>query len=107
MSGEDLTTAQVAERLGIAKPTVTLWCRQGRFPNARHEETPFGSYWLIPASDLRDVEKPKPGRPPKPPGNGAKSGTIESQTKTTRRLDSSVKRAADQQMAGRKKGVKR
>ena len=71
MSGEDLTTAEVAERLGIAKPTVTLWCRQGRFPNARHEETPFGSYWLIPAKDLKNFQPPKMGRPAKPKANGA------------------------------------
>ncbi len=59
-----LTTAQVAERLNVARPTVKLWCRQGRFPNARLEEMPRGPVWQIPESDLTDFEPPKMGRPP-------------------------------------------
>ncbi|MDQ5837220.1 MAG: helix-turn-helix domain-containing protein [Acidobacteriota bacterium] len=58
-----LTTAQVAERLNVAQPTVKLWCRQGRFPNAKLEETPRGPVWQIPESDLADFEPPKMGRP--------------------------------------------
>ncbi|MCW5967575.1 MAG: helix-turn-helix domain-containing protein [Blastocatellales bacterium] len=66
MSNRDLTIAEAAERLNAADVTVRLWCRQGRFPNARTEETPFGGYWLIPESDLRKFKPPKMGRPPKP-----------------------------------------
>ncbi len=38
---------------------------------------------------------------------GEKPDTIESQTKTTRQLDRTVKRDADEEMAGKKKGGKR
>ena len=38
---------------------------------------------------------------------GEKRGTVASQTKTTRRLDQSVKRAADGRMAGEGKAVGR
>lgn len=63
---KDLTTEQVAERTGSAERTVRLWCKQGKFPNAYRQTTPFGSYWLIPETDLRTFEKPTQGRPPKP-----------------------------------------
>jgi hypothetical protein len=64
---ETLTTAQAAERLNVAQPTVKLWCRQGRFPNAKREETARGPVWQIPAADLKNFEPPKMGRPSKPP----------------------------------------
>jgi len=64
---KNLTTAQAAERLGVAQPTVKLWCRQGRFPNAAIEETARGPVWQIPETDLNNFEPPKMGRPPKPP----------------------------------------
>lgn len=38
---------------------------------------------------------------------GQKRGTLASQTKTTRRLDQSVKRDADKEMGGGKKGGKK
>jgi excisionase family DNA binding protein len=68
----DLTIQQAAERLGVGRSTVNLWCRQGRFPNARVEETPLGSYWLIPERDLVGFEPPKMGRPPKSEAVAAK-----------------------------------
>lgn len=74
---ETLTTAQVAERLNVAQPTVKLWCRQGKFPNAMLEQTARGPVWQIPAADLKDFTPPKMGRPPKPKANG--SGTPERQ----------------------------
>ncbi len=37
---------------------------------------------------------------------GEEGGTIESQTKTSREIDRSIKRAADGEMAGKKKGKK-
>jgi excisionase family DNA binding protein len=75
MSSE-LTAAQVAERLNVGRSTVNLWCRQGRFPGARVEESPVGDYWLIPESDLKNFEKPELGRPPKakPEQSGKKKG---------------------------------
>ncbi len=60
-----LTTSQVAQRLGIGKSTVTLYCRQGRFPNAVEEDTPRGKLWWIPESDITSFTPPQPGRPPK------------------------------------------
>jgi len=68
MSNE-LTAAQVAERLSVGRSTVNLWCRQGRFPGARVEASPVGDYWLIPESDLKGFERPKRGRTPKPKGS--------------------------------------
>jgi hypothetical protein len=40
-------------------------------------------------------------------GADRKPGTIASQTKTTKKLDASIKRAAEDQMASKKKGGKR
>ena len=62
---EKLTTAQVAERLDVSHPTVKLWCRQGKFPNASLEEETRGPVWRIPESDLETFVKPIAGRPPK------------------------------------------
>ena len=67
MDAKDLTTGQVAERVNASERTVRLWCKQGLFPNARTQETPFGDYWLIPESDLEGFKPPKMGRPRKPP----------------------------------------
>ena len=64
---ETLTTAQAAERLNVAQPTVKLWCRQGRFPNAAIEQTARGPVWQIPASDLKGFTPPQMGRPKKAP----------------------------------------
>ena len=61
-----LTTAEVAQRLGVAQVTVNVWCIQNRFPNASREETPRGPVWLIPENDLKGFEPPKMGRPRKP-----------------------------------------
>jgi hypothetical protein len=60
-----VTIKQAAEILGVPAPTVKLWCQQGRFPNARRQDTPRGPVWLIPAGDLEGFVPPKRGRPPK------------------------------------------
>jgi hypothetical protein len=60
-----LTTAEVGQRLGVAQVTVSVWCNQGKFPNAVREETPRGPVWMIPEGDLKGFERPKAGRPPK------------------------------------------
>jgi predicted site-specific integrase-resolvase len=66
MSGQELTTAQVAERLGVSAVTARLWCRRGLFPNAYEQQTPRGAVWMIPESDLKGFEPPKKtGRPRK------------------------------------------
>src|SRR3712207_668214 len=96
-----MTTTEAAERLGVSAPRVRQMVLRGQLPSAK-----FGRDLMIKESDLKLVEDRQPGRPPKPKTE-TKPGTIESQTKTTRRLDSSIKRDADQQMAGKKKGGKR
>jgi hypothetical protein len=68
---EKLTTSQAAARLDVAQPTVKLWCRQGKFPNAELLETPRGPVWQIPETDLKNFQPPKMGRPPTPKANGA------------------------------------
>lgn len=62
---KDLTSSQVAERLNVAHSTVRAWCNRGLFPSATRHETPAGSYWIIPDSDLKGFVRPEPGRPPK------------------------------------------
>jgi Helix-turn-helix domain len=126
---KELTTTEAATQLGVAVVTVRLWCKQGRFPGARSVETPRGPVWYIPENELRGVEPRKPG--PKPPAEttdrlnaafrkatesdgklsegtpaGQHRGTIASQTKTTRKLDATVKQAADRAMGGKEKGKK-
>jgi excisionase family DNA binding protein len=102
MKGEMLTTSQVAERLGVGRSTVNLWCRQGRFPNAEARKEVIGNVWYVPESDLADFTPPRMGRPATSNGRPTKPGTIEAQTKTTRRLSQLVKRDADRKMSGKK-----
>jgi excisionase family DNA binding protein len=59
-----LTTTEVAQRLGVGKSTVNLWCNQGKFPHAESVEESRGPVWLIPERDLVGFVKPTPGRPP-------------------------------------------
>ena len=59
-----LTVGQVAERLGVAKSTVTSWCRRGLFPHViKGPKTGKGAAWLIPEADLDGFERPRPGYP--------------------------------------------
>ncbi|HEX8502002.1 MAG TPA: helix-turn-helix domain-containing protein [Pyrinomonadaceae bacterium] len=102
-----LTTSQVAERLGVGRSTVNLWCRQGKFPNAEARQEVIGNVWYVPESDLADFTPPKMGRPAKLKGDAPGAGVIEAQTKTTRRLSQSVKQGAELKMGGgRKDGEK-
>ena len=48
MGDRRLTTAQVAARLNAKLSTVTLWCRQGRFPGAQRFSEGNRALWLIP-----------------------------------------------------------
>jgi len=72
MSTEELTTGEAAARLGESDRLVRLWCKQGRFPNARLVSHPRGDYWTIPAGDLKTFVKPKPGPVPKSKADGQK-----------------------------------
>lgn len=60
-----LTVREVAERIGAAIPTVTLWCRSGKLDGARQESSPYGDYWLIPEKSLEGVTVRGRGRPAK------------------------------------------
>jgi Helix-turn-helix domain len=62
---KEMTSKQVAERLDVAHSTVRAWCNKGLFPNATRHETPAGSYWTIPESDLKGFKQPQAGRPSK------------------------------------------
>jgi excisionase family DNA binding protein len=56
-----LSVSDVADKLKVDETTVRLWCRQGRFPNARQ----IGRGWIIPVSDVEGFQRPEMGRPPK------------------------------------------
>jgi len=60
-----LTASQAAKKLGAAESSVRLWARQGKFPGAVREETPVGSYWMIPETALDGFKMGQPGRPSK------------------------------------------
>ena len=60
-----LTAKETAARIGAGESSVRLWASQGRFAGARQEETPFGSYWLIPETSLEGFANPGRGRPRK------------------------------------------
>ena len=60
-----LTASQAARKLGAAESSVRLWARQGKFRGAIREETPVGSYWMIPETALDGFKMGMPGRPPK------------------------------------------
>jgi len=53
-----LTTAQAAQRLGIAESTVKLLLREGRLKGEKH-----GRDWIIPADTLAGAVIHKRGRP--------------------------------------------
>ncbi len=80
---QKLTVRVAAERLGMAIPTVTLWCRAGKFPNAEQVDTPRGPVWYIPEADLAGAQPRGRGRPPKHPAD------------TTRELNTAFKKAAE------------
>lgn len=55
-----LTTAQVAERLGVHRTRVNVLIREGRLPAQQ-----FGRAYLIDEKDLALVSERTVGRPPK------------------------------------------
>jgi predicted DNA-binding transcriptional regulator AlpA len=63
-----LTVKQVSELTGASPSSIRVWLsnedeRKKRFPGAVKEESPIGSYWLIPESDVKGYENPGRGRP--------------------------------------------
>ena len=54
-----LTTAEVAERLGVHQTRVQVLIREGRLPAQK-----FGKMFLVNEKDLKLVADRKPGRPP-------------------------------------------
>lgn len=66
-----LTTKEVAERCGVAYPTVILWIKTGKL-EAVKEPNPRGDIWLIPESSLKSLNRGGKGRPRKAKKAGAK-----------------------------------
>jgi predicted site-specific integrase-resolvase len=63
-----LTVKEVSEKTGIAVSTISLYCRDGKFPHAKRNESPIGVFWQIPETDLALITPQKRGRPSKPKG---------------------------------------
>lgn len=47
------------------RTTILKWIHAELFPNAMLEESPIGTYWLIPESDLIGFTPPRRGQPKK------------------------------------------
>lgn len=103
MSRTELTTSQAAERLGVGKSTVNLWCRQGRFPNAYAKEEARGPVWYIPAGDLEGFTPPPMGRPSKTQAMNSLAKPAE----TTARLNTAFRDAKEAEEARAKKVTKK
>jgi hypothetical protein len=104
MNEIDLSTAQVAERLGVSAITVRLWCRRGLFPNAYAMPTARGPLWVVPAGDLKGFEPPKKtGRPPKATGDPTAAKPAE----TTAKLNKAFREAKEAEEASQKTTKKR
>jgi excisionase family DNA binding protein len=58
-----LTTAEVAERLGVHRTRVNVLIKEGRLPAQR-----FGRAYLVQEKDLQLVSERRVGRPPKEVG---------------------------------------
>ncbi|MGH9822066.1 MAG: helix-turn-helix domain-containing protein [Blastocatellia bacterium] len=64
-----LSIREAAVMLAVSPSTIRVWILAGRIQGARIEESPAGSYWLIPEQSLKNFKKPKRGRPRKPLGD--------------------------------------
>lgn len=64
-----LTIREIHNETGIAVPTITRWCREGKFTTAEKKATPAGEFWEIDETEWKDFAKSigevKPGRPKK------------------------------------------
>ena len=102
------TASEAAALLGITPSRVRQMIASGEI-----EADWFGNNRLITAAALEKAKqrKTKPGPTPKaqpaqPGANSEKHGTIEAQTRTTRKLNKAIKQSADKEMSSRKKGGK-
>ena len=114
MSRTLYTTAQAAELLDVTPARVRQMVARGEIASEKMGRDRFITPEAIETARQR---KTKPGPSPSAKPNGAatskkksalpatpKFGSIETQGKTTRRLDQSVKRDAEREMGGKKKG---
>ncbi len=66
---KNLTIREIHENTGIAIPTLSRWCRVGKFKNAKKIQSPSGEYWEIPKNEwnafYQDLPPVKAGRPKK------------------------------------------
>jgi hypothetical protein len=66
-----LTVKEVAAKIGASINSLRIWLKNDdqrlkKFPNAKKEIHPvFGTYWLIPESDLANLTLKGRGRPRK------------------------------------------
>jgi hypothetical protein len=58
---ETLTIAKIAKKFKRDRTTVLRWIEKNKFPNAKLEQTPAGTYWTVPEQDINDFKLPKPG----------------------------------------------
>lgn len=58
---ETLTVTQLAKKFGRDRSSVLRWIEKNYFPNAELKETFPSNYWVVPVSDLKDFQIPKPG----------------------------------------------
>lgn len=67
MQEEDelLTVDRAAERLGVSHMTIRRYMDRGLLPKRK-----LGREYVLYASDLKKLKRPKAGRPPSPPGSG-------------------------------------
>lgn len=52
-----LSTQQVADRLGVSRPTVYIWIQANMFPNAYQKSPQRKSPWVVPEEDVIAFEK--------------------------------------------------
>jgi len=71
-----LTTAEVADKLGVHRTRVNVLIQEGRLPAKR-----FGRAFLVEEKDLELVADRKTGRPPKPTENAAAKPAKKTSTK--------------------------
>jgi hypothetical protein len=54
---------------GVSKTTMADWCERGLVPGAQK----VGRTWVIPASSLDKIDRPRMGRPPKTNGRNGET----------------------------------
>ena len=93
-----ISQAEAAELRGVTRASINELVKRGRLRSVE-----IAGRLFLYRSEVENFEPQSGGRPPK----SSKPNTIETQTKTTRRLNQSVKREADKEMGGGGKGGKK